>query len=222
MNIEKALHQVFETVPYVLYGYSGIDYSRFYPEYRSALVFAVPYGKQLTLETYTEEEFEQGIREAKSRIEKLLERIEIVLKKNNIKYYVPPIAQESEETLIAPFSFKFAAVNSGIGWIGRNDVVITQKYGPRIRLSAVLIDMEFEYAEKITRSYCPDECDLCVKICPYGALTGIKWDPDKLRSDIIDYHLCNEKRSLFIKKSGRKSSCGLCMAVCPYGVKNEK
>jgi len=30
-------------------------------------------------------------------------------------------AQLSEETLIAPFSFKFAGVNASLGWIGKNE-----------------------------------------------------------------------------------------------------
>jgi epoxyqueuosine reductase QueG len=35
--------------------------------------------------------------------------------------------QESEETIIAPFSYKFAVLYAGIGWIGKNDLLITEK-----------------------------------------------------------------------------------------------
>lgn len=34
------------------------------------------------------------------------------------QYYIPPVAQSNEETLIAPFLFKFTSVNAGLGWIG--------------------------------------------------------------------------------------------------------
>ena len=123
----------------------------------------------------------------------------------------------SEADLEAPFSFKFAAVNAGLGWIGKNDVIITEKYGPRVRLSAILINEQFEYGNKILMSNCPENCKKCVEVCPYHALHGVQWNIDAFRSEIIDYSLCNEKRSIYLKTHGRKNACGLCMAVCPFG-----
>lgn len=100
----------------------------------------------------------------------------------------------------------------------KNDVVITEKYGPRVRLSAILIDYQFTYGQRIVRSSCPDSCKKCVEICPYHALHDVKWDIDTLRNDIIDYKLCSQKRSAYIEKHGRKNACGLCMAACPVGM----
>lgn len=167
--------------------------------------------------TYTEEKFEKGIQEAREQIEKILAKLETVLMKNQVKYRVPPVAQKNEEELLAPFSFKYAAVNAGLGWIGKNDVLITERYGPRVRLSALLLDGVFSCGEKVTKSKCPNSCRKCVDICPYHALSGKGWDADILRSDIINYHLCNQKRSLSLERLGRKNACGLCMAVCPVG-----
>lgn len=67
--------------------------------------------------------------------------------------------------LAAPFSFKYAAFNAGLGWIGKNDVAITEKYGPRVRLSAVLIDKQFTYGQRIVKSNCLDLCKKCIEIC---------------------------------------------------------
>ena len=128
------------------------------------------------------------------------------------------MAQNNDEEFVAPFSYKYAAVNAGLGWIGKNDVVVTEKYGPRIRLSAVLIDHEFMYGQKIVESKCPTSCKICVDTCPYNALHNVMWNIDTLRDDIIDYRLCNQKRSLYIEKHGRKNACGLCMAACPFGI----
>lgn len=211
------LQRLFSTIPEALYGFTDISYSSFSKEYRSALVFAMPYGEQLTLEQYTEERFENGICNARKKLEDTVGKIERILKEETIKYYIPPAAQENEEALEAVFSYKFAAVNAGLGWIGKNDVLITEKYGPRVRLSAVLIDADLENGVRIEESRCPSDCIKCIDICPHKALTGKAWNINARRSDLIDYHLCNQKRSAYIMSHGRKNACGLCMVVCPFG-----
>ncbi len=214
--LEKNIRDIFSEHPEVIYGFTDIAYSEYANAYKSALVFAVPYGEQLTIETYSEEKFEKGIQDAKNKVEEIILELQNLLDKYKIKYDIPPVAQSNEEDLKAPFSFKFAAVNAGIGWIGKNDVVITLKYGPRVRLSAVLIDEQFVYGNKILNSNCPPNCKKCVDACPHKALHNVQWNIGSLRSDIIDYKLCNEKRSLY-RIHGRKNACGLCMAACPFG-----
>jgi len=216
--ISERIQQIIANVPGVKYGYADISYSSFSKEYISALVLAVPYEPQLNLENFAEEEFDNSILNAKNRLELILKDIELVLQEERTKYYIPPVAQQNEEELKAVFSFKYAAVNAGLGWIGKNDVLITEEYGPRVRLSAVLIDHPFEYGNKMTESRC-GSCTKCVDICPHKALTGANWDIHTLRSDLIDYHSCNLKRSTYIESHGRKNACGLCMIVCPYGMK---
>lgn len=215
--VEKHIRSIFLEYPEVIYGFTDIAYSAYAGAYQSALVYAVPYGELLTIETYTEEKFEKGIQDAKKVVEKIGAQLIQVLDEYQVKYDIPPVAQSNEADLEAPFSFKFAAVNAGLGWIGKNDVVITEKYGPRVRLSAILINEQFEYGNKILMSNCPENCKKCVEICSYHALHGVQWNIDAFRSEIIDYRLCNEKRSIYLKTHGRKNACGLCMAVCPFG-----
>ena len=215
--LEQKIKALFLDYPDVLFGFAGIDYSPYADQYPSALVFAVPYAGQLTLEDYTEESFDRGIHAAKERLEEIVQRLEAILRESTVRYWVPPVAQENETDLLAPFSFKFAAVNAGLGWIGRNDVVITKRYGPRVRLSVILIDAVFEYGQPITRSECPEVCRVCVEICPCKALLDQSWTIESRRSEIIDYQRCNRMRSAFREKLGRKNACGLCMTVCPIG-----
>lgn len=215
--ISEKIQQIFASVPGVIYGYTDISYNSFSKEYKSALVLAVPYEPQLNLENYTEEAFDSSILNARTKLEFILKDIELVLKEEGIKYYIPPVAQQNEEELLALFSFKYAAVNAGLGWIGKNDVLITEEYGPSVRLSAVLIDHPFKYGNKITESRC-GSCTKCADICPHKALTGANWDINTLRNELIDYHLCNQKRSEYLKSHERKNACGLCMVVCPYGM----
>ena len=218
MNLQEEIRNLFSRYADVLYGFADISYSPFAEEYESALVFAVPYGKQLTPETYTEQDFEDGIQSAKIRLEEILSLLEELLRSCGIRYNIPPVAQKNETELLAPFSFKYAATRAGIGWIGKNDVVITRQYGPRVRLSAVLIGAAFEYGQPIVESRCPEDCTRCVEICPCKALKGILWDAGRQRGEIIDYHRCNRMRSAYLPKLGRKSACGLCMAACPFGM----
>lgn len=217
LTLTLRLRQIFSRTPEVLFGCADISYSPYAEQYQHALVLAVPYEEQLTMERYTEERFENSIRNARRKLDKILDEIADMLTEEKVKYFIPPVAQQNEEELQALFSFKYAAVNAGLGWIGKNDVLITEKYGPRVRLSAVLIDAPLENGVRITKSRCPADCTKCIDICPHKALTGKEWNMDALRSDLIDYQLCNRKRSEYIAVYGRKSSCGLCMAVCPFG-----
>jgi Uncharacterized Fe-S protein len=216
--IANAVEKIFLSYSDVLYGYANISYSDFYKQYKSALVFAVSYTNQLSIKNYSELAFDKGITGAKNNLNIILDKIEGVLQKELVHYYIPSVVQNNEKDLEAPFSFKYAAVNAGLGWIGKSDVLITEKYGPRIRLAAILIDEILPYGKPITNSKCPEDCSKCVDICPYKAIYGVKWDIGKYRNELIDYKLCNQKRSQLLQKRGRKSACGLCMVVCPYGL----
>ena len=118
--IESMLQQLLEKYPKIIYGFTDISYSPYASEYQSAFVLAVPYGEQLTLKNYTEERFEKGIQDARKVLKDILLQISEILNIHKIKYYIPPVAQNNEEDLIAPFSFKYAAINAGLGWIGKN------------------------------------------------------------------------------------------------------
>ena len=148
--LEEEIRKVFSGYPDIIYGFTDISYCSHKESYRSALVMAVPYGEQLSADDYTEERFERGIQAAKSRLESVVAEIGQILQKHQVKYWIPPVAQENETELRALFSFKTAAARAGIGWFGKNDVIITERYGPRVRLSAILIDETFTYGRPIT------------------------------------------------------------------------
>lgn len=217
-NLYNGIEEVFKENTDILFGISNIGFSTFKSDYKCALVFAVPHKELLSIQNYKEEKFERLICEARDYTNILLNKITALLKKHEIQYYITPIAQSSEETLIAPFSFKFACVNAGLGWIGKNDVLITEKYGPRVRLSAILINHDLPIGNPISESKCPPACNKCVDACPHNALSGHMWNIHTKRSDLINFRLCNQKRSLYLKTHNRKSSCGLCMVSCPFGI----
>lgn len=218
INLYNDILEIFKKNSNILFGISNIDFSEYKSDYKCALVFAVPHTELLNSNDYKEEKFESLICEARDSMNLLLEEIADILKQYKIQYYIPPVAQSNEETLIAPFSFKFASVNAGLGWIGKNGVLITEKYGPRVRLGTILINYKLPIGTPITKSKCPEECNICFNACPHRALIGHQWNIDIKREELINYKLCNKKRSLYLKAHHRKHSCGLCMVSCPIGI----
>src|SRR4030043_1052181 len=50
---------------------------------------------------------------------------------------------EYSKTLRLKYSHKMAATRSGIGWIGKTDLLISHQYGPRVRLTSILTNYPF-------------------------------------------------------------------------------
>ena len=221
-SLQKKIEQVFHSSPEMIFGFTDIAYSKFGKEYPSALVFVVPYTDQLSLRDYKEDKFHEGILGAKANLEKKVAEIETLLRNNGIRFYTPEVAQKDDGQFRAEFSFKDAAAAAGIGWFGKNDVIITERYGPRIRLSAILIDHKFEYGRAFEKCRCPEDCEKCISICPGHALLNTSWKLGMTRDDIIDIARCNKIRSSFYPRLGRWGACALCLAVCPYGMAKEK
>ena len=77
----------------------------------------------------------------------------------------------SRETkgLLGDVSLRHAAVGAGLGTIGKNRLLLTRKWGPRVRLGAVVTDALLESDAPAVGQVCGD-CDLCVQSCPAQAL----------------------------------------------------
>ena len=217
-EIFERITDIIQTYYGVLYGIADISNSSYSDQYKCAVILAVAHKNIIFLENYSEESFEEVICTARKQVDNIIKDLSNFLDSYNITYYVPPVAQSNEETLVAPFSFKYAAVKAGLGWIGKNGVLITKEFGPRVRLSAILVNYDLPIVSLIPKSLCAEDCFLCVNACPHKALKGAQWNINTLRDELIDYKLCNNKRSLYIKNHGRKHACGYCMAACPIGL----
>lgn len=119
------------------------------------------------------------------------------------------------------FPHKTAAVQAGLGWIGRNCQLVTRAFGPRVRLGTVLTDASLAMPPAPTqRSYCGD-CDACVRVCPTGALTGAKWTRGMERERILDAAKCDAwKKTNYGAFDG--NVCGICTSACPMGAMRRK
>lgn len=116
-------------------------------------------------------------------------------------------------------SHKMVATRAGLGWIGKSALLITRRFGPRVRLVSVLIDLPINGSqEPVLKSEC-GSCDLCVSGCPARALSGKNWDISLRREEILDAFRCREKcRELGESNVGKGVRlCGICVSLCPVG-----
>jgi len=118
--------------------------------------------------------------------------------------------------LRAGLSHKIAATRSGLGWIGKNALVITKPFGSAIRLTTVLTDAPIETGPPCDESIC-GTCTACVEICPAKAPSGTNWRLGLYRDDFFDARACCRKATEFCKREEIDSTiCGICIEACPW------
>jgi epoxyqueuosine reductase len=122
------------------------------------------------------------------------------------------------ETLSVRFQHKTAATRAGLGWIGKNALLVTPRFGPRLRLATVLTDMPLAAGDPVTAGRC-GTCVACARLCPARAIKGVEWEAGLERETLVDAWSCYETaRRLLRERVGAKNAvCGVCVAVCPVG-----
>ena len=112
-----------------------------------------------------------------------------------------------------PIAEKSFAVKSGIGWQGKNSIVINHEFGSFFFLCEILTNIELkpdEPAEDLCGS-----CNICSNACPTGALD----EEYKLDANLcIAYHNIENKNGIpdYIYFNGWLFGCDICQDVCPY------
>jgi len=105
----------------------------------------------------------------------------------------------------AHLSHKKLGVLAGLGWIGRNNLLVNEKLGSQFRLASILTSLPLK-TDKPVRKDCGD-CRFCVKICPSGAI--------KEQAEDFDHNRCFEKLKEFQKQRlVDQYICGICVKVC--------
>ena len=131
------------------------------------------------------------------------------------------IEERHRATLSADFPHKTAATRAGLGWIGKTGLLISNRFGPRLRLATVLTECPpGPVAAPVRESRCGD-CRICVEACPAGAANGRSWTAGDPRERFYDAFRCRETcRALTRERVGIDTSlCGICVAVCPVGTR---
>lgn len=124
---------------------------------------------------------------------------------------------KTNEDNVSRLPHKTVATRAGLGWIGKNCLLVTQQYGSAIRISSLLTDAPLECNEAVTESLCGG-CELCVSNCPAKALKGTFWKAGLERHEIVDVKKCFEKQvEIMRENTGIETDlCGKCFAVCRF------
>ena len=138
----------------------------------------------------------------------------------NAGYKALPIAEHVSDkaTRRGVISHKLTAHLAGMGWIGKNALLITPERGPRVRLMTVLTTAPLPVAKpKVDLAYdgCGD-CRVCVDACPVQALTGVPFAVEIPRDARLDFRKCLDYRIGQETRIGART-CGLCLCACPVG-----
>ena len=114
----------------------------------------------------------------------------------------------------APVMDKVWASRSGLGWIGKNTNLISQKVGSFFFIAELILDVELEYDTPVT-DHC-GTCTACIDACPTDALTPYNIDASKCIS-YLTIELKDQIPTEFQNKIGNWAfGCDVCQDVCPW------
>lgn len=116
------------------------------------------------------------------------------------------------------------AIEAGLGEQGRLGLLVTPKYGPRVRLAKVVTDMPLDVDSPITfgvKEFC-EVCGLCADYCPSGSIPT----PEELPTHSYDAPEINNnpyvkkwqvvQRTCHIFWNTAGVGCGNCLGICPF------
>lgn len=131
---------------------------------------------------------------------------------------IPASQVLDRENWYAAISHKAVARMAGLGWQGKNLLLITPQFGSRIRLVTVLTDAPL-IADTPVKNRCGN-CMLCRDSCPAKAIRGVNTvDYYRDREEALHFSRCVEKltKEYAAQPEIGASICGVCIKVCPFG-----
>lgn len=115
----------------------------------------------------------------------------------------------------APVMERVWAARSGLGWVGKNSLLLNRSMGSYFFLAELIIDLEME-ADGSTKDYC-GSCTACQDACPTDAIV----EPYVVDgSRCISYYTIELKDQIPNEAKGKMNNwifgCDICQEVCPW------
>lgn len=119
----------------------------------------------------------------------------------------------------APFLDRYWAQRAGLGWIGKNALLIHPQLGSFTFIGSLVLDLEIEPREREVQNRC-GRCTRCLEACPTGALLA----PGLLDARRCISYLTIEKKSPLTEAEEASTApwafgCDACQEGCPWNRK---
>ncbi|MCL2216966.1 MAG: DUF1730 domain-containing protein [Defluviitaleaceae bacterium] len=118
------------------------------------------------------------------------------------------------------------AHRAGLGFFGRNGLIISREFGSRFNIGCMLTDiplknLRVENEENPPESECPPGCRRCLEACPGGALKHGQLEASRCVSYLTQKKELTPPESALIKTSNQLYGCDICQDVCPFNAPHE-
>lgn len=180
-----------------------------------SLAYPYPTEKPATLEGYTLARYSTPLQDDY--------HVRLKAKCGELTRYIEEIYEGAVSRIVvdsAPILERSFACSSGIGFIGKNNMLIIPGYGSYFYLSEILTTAPIDIPNAEPCADLCGSCTACIDACPTGALKGAQ-DFD---SSLCLSYLTIESEELVIPSMGRLMSrcflgCDICQEVCPINTK---
>lgn len=128
------------------------------------------------------------------------------------------LEERGYESKIIPYQpgiyLKEAAALAGIGSIGKNNLLTTERFGSQHRLRGMVSSAPLNTGEPIEEKIYCEGCKECIKVCPAKALSEKGYD----RNKCLKYNFENMKK---VSRFG-EIWCNQCITSCPVGLEKRR
>lgn len=120
---------------------------------------------------------------------------------------------------------RYIAYLASVGFVGKNNMIITKKYGSYIFLGEIITDLDIECEDKRTIHEIADhvecgECKQCIGECPTKSINQSRSNPNICLSYITQKKDISDQEIKLLK--GNVFGCDFCQLKCPYNEEVER
>lgn len=113
-----------------------------------------------------------------------------------------------------PICEKHWAANAGLGWIGRNTLLINPLYGSYVFLAELVTTSPADHYDSPMPNRCPPHCNICRNACPNQALSDIGLDANRCTA----YQTIECRDNCTVDNPSYAFGCDLCQTQCPFNI----